>query len=274
MFLLDAQVREYAFQNMILDRKAEWTEKGYVSWNKTAGELVKIFIEGKRTNLQAWGAGAILLIWILLDSIITGESGWVLAGVAVYIFVNLAVQRASVLKGSKQALKILGQGETKTILGFFTVYYGMTSGKMFGLLPEVQEYAAAALCDQEAYSDALDLLGTIRRKPRMEAYFQQYAWICFQDMGDRQGCRETLERMEASMRFLKGKNLEAMQKQADLFRSYVEGRYDEVIRAAQDESRNVLQKRTRQRLAESALREMRHEQQIIEKEEACDGPKQ
>ncbi len=178
------------------------------------------------------------------------------------------------MKGSKQALKILGQGETKTILGFFTVYYGMTSGKMFGLLPEVQEYAAAALCDQEAYSDALDLLGTIRRKPRMEAYFQQYAWICFQGMGDRQGCRETLERMEASMRFLKGKNLEAMQKQADLFRSYVEGRYDEVIRAAQDESRNVLQKRTRQRLAESALREMRHEQQLIEKEEACDGPKQ
>ena len=80
--------------------------------------------------------------------------------------------------------------------------------------------------------------------------------------------------MEASMRFLKGKNLEAMQKQAYLFRSYVEGRYDEVIRAAQDESRNVLQKRTRQRLAESALREMRHEQQLIEKEEACDGPKQ
>ena len=100
------------------------------------------------------------------------------------------------MKGSKQALKILGQGETKTILGFFTVYYGMTSGKMFGLLTEVQEYAAAALCDQKAYSDALDLLGTIRRKPRMEAYFQQYAWICFQGMGDRQICSEAMWRAD------------------------------------------------------------------------------
>ena len=272
--LMSGRVREREFRDRILSEKNEWKEKGYVSWNKTAGDLFQILAEGKMVILQTWGAGAILLVWLLLDCIRTGRVGMVLAGAVIYIILNLAVQTVSLLKGAKRVFEVLGQGDTKTVLGFFTAYYEQASGRVFSLPAQMQEYAVAALCDQEAYREALDLLGTIRRKPKMEAYFQQYAWLCFQGMGDMQGCRSALENMKASMRYLKGKNLEAMQQLVQLFQNYMDGNCSELIRAAQDESRTVLQKRTRQRLADSAMKEQKNERQLIEEGEVCDDGKQ
>lgn len=272
--LMSGRVREREFRDRILSEKNEWKEKGYVSWNKTAGDLFQILAEGKMVILQTWGAGAILLVWLLLDCIRTGKMGMVLAGAVIYIILNLAVQTVSLLKGAKRVFEVLGQGDTKTVLGFFTAYYEQASGRVFSLPAQMQEYAVAALCDQEAYREALDLLGTIRRKPKMEAYFQQYAWLCFQGMGDMQGCRSALENMKASMRYLKGKNLEAVQQLVQLFQNYMDGNSSELIRAAQDESRTVLQKRTRQRLADSAMKEQKNERQLIEEGEVCDDGKQ
>ena len=272
--LMSGRVREREFRDRILSEKNEWKEKGYVSWNKTAGDLFQILAEGKMVILQTWGAGAILLVWLLLDCIRTGKMGMVLAGAVIYIILNLAVQTVSLLKGAKRVFEVLGQGDTKTVLGFFTAYYEQASGRVFSLPAQMQEYAVAALCDQEAYREALDLLGTIRRKPKMEAYFQQYAWLCFQGMGDMQGCRSALENMKASMRYLKGKNLEAVQQLVQLFQNYMDGNSSELIRAAQDEGRTVLQKRTRQRLADSAMKEQKNERQLIEEGEVCDDGKQ
>ena len=272
--LMSGRVREREFRDRILSEKNEWKEKGYVSWNKTAGDLFQILAEGKMVILQTWGAGAILLVWLLLDCIRTGRMGMVLAGAVIYIILNLAVQTVSLLKGAKRVFEVLGQGDTKTVLGFFTAYYEQASGRVFSLPAQMQEYAVAALCDQEAYREALDLLGTIRRKPKMEAYFQQYAWLCFQGMGDMQGCRSALENMKASMRYLKGKNLETVQQLVQLFQNYMDGNCSELIRAAQDESRTVLQKRTRQRLADSAMKEQKNERQLIEEGEVCDDGKQ
>ena len=272
--LMSGRVREREFRDRILSEKNEWKEKGYVSWNKTAGDLFQILAEGKMVILQTWGAGAILLVWLLLDCIRIGRMGMVLAGAVIYIILNLAVQTVSLLKGAKRVFEVLGQGDTKTVLGFFTAYYEQASGRVFSLPAQMQEYAVAALCDQEAYREALDLLGTIRRKPKMEAYFQQYAWLCFQGMGDMQGCRSALENMKASMRYLKGKNLEAVQQLVQLFQNYMDGNSSELIRAAQDESRTVLQKRTRQRLADSAMKEQKNERQLIEEGEVCDDGKQ
>ena len=272
--LMSGRVREREFQDRILSEENEWKGKGYVSWNKTAGDLFQILAEGKMVILQTWGAGAILLVWLLLDCIRTGRIGMVLAGAVIYIILNLAVQTVFLLKGAKCVFEVLGQGDTKTVLGFFTAYYKQASGRMFSLPAQMQEYAVAALCDQEAYREALDLLGTIRRKPKMEAYFQQYAWLCFQGMGDMQGCRSALENMKASMRYLKGKNLEAVQQLVQLFQNYMDGNCSELIRAAQDESRTVLQKRTRQRLADSAMKEQKNERQLIEEGEVCDDGKQ
>lgn len=272
--LMSGRVRERKFQDRILSEENEWKGKGYVSWNKTAGDLFQILAEGKMVILQTWGAGAILLVWLLLDCIRTGRIGMVLAGAVIYIILNLAVQTVFLLKGAKRVFEVLGQGDTKTVLGFFAAYYKQASGRMFSLPAQMQEYAVAALCDQEAYREALDLLGTIRRKPKMEAYFQQYAWLCFQGMGDMQGCRSALENMKASMRYLKGKNLEAVQQLVQLFQNYMDGNCSELIRAAQDESRTVLQKRTRQRLADSAMKEQKNERQLIEEGEVCDDGKQ
>ena len=272
--LMSGRVREREFQDRILSEENEWKGKGYVSWNKTAGDLFQILAEGKMVILQTWGAGAILLVWLLLDCIRIGRMGMVLAGAVIYIILNLAVQTVSLLKGAKRVFEVLGQGDTKTVLGFFTAYYEQASGRVFSLPAQMQEYAVAALCDQEAYREALDLLGTIRRKPKMEAYFQQYAWLCFQGMGDMQGCRSALENMKASMRYLKGKNLEAVQQLVQLFQNYMDGNCSELIRAAQDESRTVLQKRTRQRLADSAMKEQKNERQLIEEGEVCDDGKQ
>lgn len=272
--LMSGRVREREFQDRILSEANEWKEKGYASWNKTAGDLFEILAEGKMVILQTWGAGAILLVWLLLDCIRTGRTGMALAGAVIYIILNLAVQTVFLLKGAKRVFEVLGQGETKTVLGFFTAYYKQASGRMFSLPAQMQEYAVAALCDQEAYREALDFLGTIRRKPKMEAYFQQYAWLCFQGMGDMQGCRSALENMKASMRYLKGKNLEAVQQLVQLFQNYMDGNCSELIRAAQDESRTVLQKRTRQRLADSAMKEQKNERQLIEEGEVCDDGKQ
>lgn len=272
--LMSGRVREREFQGRILSEENEWKGKGYVSWNKTAGDLFQILAEGKMVILQTWGAGAILLVWLLLDCIRTGRTGMALAGAVIYIILNLAVQTVFLLKGAKRVFEVLGQGDTKTVLGFFTAYYEQASGRVFSLPAQMQEYAVAALCDQEAYREALDLLGTIRRKPKMEAYFQQYAWLCFQGMGDMQGCRSALENMKASMRYLKGKNLEAVQQLVQLFQNYMDGNCSELIRAAQDESRTVLQKRTRQRLADSAMKEQKNERQLIEEGEVCDDGKQ
>ena len=76
------------------------------------------------------------------------------------------------------------------------------------------------------------------------------------------------------MRYLKGKNLEAVQQLVQLFQNYMDGNSSELIRAAQDESRTVLQKRTRQRLADSAMKEQKNERQLIEEGEVCDDGKQ
>lgn len=255
IWLMSGKLKEEEFRQQILKKREVWEERGYLSADKTVRELLQTFTEGKRANLQAWGGGAVLLVCVALEYIRTGVRGGVIAAAVVYVVINLVVQAFS-MKGAKQALAVLSQGGTKTILGFFTAYYERAFGKMFSLLPQVQQYAVAALCDQEAYGEALELLRTIYRKPRIEAYFQQYEWICLRGLGDRQGCREALERMEAAMRFLKGKNLENMEEQARLFRSYTEGRYSEVIEALQDGNRNILQKRTRKRLAEAAVKEM------------------
>src|SRR5699024_4518939 len=128
------------------------------------------------------------------------------AGMVMYIILNLAVQCISLFRALKGTVDVLGRGDTKTVLGFFTVYYERTAGRLFSLPPQMQVYAVAALCDQEAYGDALELLNTIRRKPKMEAYFQQYAWVCAQGLGDRQGCSRALELLKESMKYLKGKN--------------------------------------------------------------------
>lgn len=265
--LMSGRVRETEFKERILSGKEEWKAKGYVSWNQTSGELFQVLAEGKLVNLQVWGAGAILLAWLLMDSIRTGRNGMALAGAVIYIILNLTVQTVSLLKGAKRVFEVLGQGDTKTILGLFTAYYERAAGWGFSLPPQVQEYAVAALCDQEAYSDALDLLGTIRRKPKTEAYFQQYAWLCFQGMGDMQGCRSALENMKASMGYLKGKNLEAMQQQVQLFENYMDGNYSELMRTARDGSRTVLQRRTRQRLADSVMKEQQCERRLTEEGE-------
>ena len=66
---------------------------------------------------------------------------------------------------------------------------------------------------------------------------------------------------------------EAMQQQVLLFQNYMEGNCSELIRAAQDESKNVIQKRTRQRLAEAAMKQKKEEQKIPEEGEVCDDGK-
>lgn len=131
--LMSGRVREREFRDRILSEKNEWKEKGYVSWNKTAGDLFQILAEGKMVILQTWGAGAILLVWLLLDCIRTGRMGMVLAGAVIYIILNLAVQTVSLLKGAKRVFEVLGQGDTKTVLGFFTAYYEQASGRVFSL---------------------------------------------------------------------------------------------------------------------------------------------
>lgn len=251
---MPGRLKEEELKRQVLSRKAFWAENGWTAEDKTAVRLLRIFIESKTAVLQIWGGSSILLIVMLLKYIGTGSGRW-LSGVLVYIAVNLAVQSAAVIKSTKQAVCVLNQGDTKQILGFFAGYYERAGGRLFSLLPEIQSYAAAALCDQEAYGEALALLEKIRWKPRAEAFFQQYAWISFWGLGDREGCSEAMSRMEASLHLLKGKSLALMQETVRLFRDFQEGRYDEVIQAAQADGRTVLQQRTRQRLAEAARRE-------------------
>ncbi len=273
-WITSGRMREREFRDRILSGKDKWKEKGYVSRDKTAGELFRVTADGKLANLQAWGAGAILLVGLyLLDIIRDVNLGLLAAGLVMYIILNLAVQCVSLFRALKGTVDVLGRGDTKTVLGFFTVYYERTAGRLFSLPPQMQVYAVAALCDQEAYGDALELLNTIRRKPKMEAYFQQYAWVCAQGLGDRQGCSRALELLKESMKYLKGKNLEAMQQQVLLFQNYMEGNCSELIQAAQDESKNVIQKRTRQRLAEAAMKQKKEEQKIPEEGEVCDDGK-
>lgn len=251
---MPGRLREEELKRQVLSRKKFWEENGWTAEDKTAARLLRIFLESKTAVLQIWGGSSILLIVMLLKYIGTGSGRW-LSGVLIYIAVNLAAQTAAAVKSSRQAVLILNQGDTKQILGFFTGYYERADGRLFSLLPEIQAYAAAALCDQEAYGEALALLDRIRRKPGTESYFQQYAWLGFWGLGDREGCKEALSGMEESMHFLKGKNLASMQETARLFRDFQEGRYSEVIRAAQAGGKTVLQQRTRRRLAEAARRE-------------------
>lgn len=254
--ITSGRMREREFRNRILSGKDKWKEMGWVSRNKTTEDLFRTMADGKLANLQAWGAGAILLVELyLLELIRDVKLRVLLAGLGLYVILNLIIQCVSFYKGLKSTLEVLSRGDTKNVLGLFTVYYERMSGRAFSLPSQMQGYAVAALCDQEAYSDALALLDSIRRKPKLEVYFQQYVWLCSQGLGDRQGCIRALRIMKESLRYLKGKNLEAMQQQIRLFENYMEGNCSELIRAAQDESKNEFQRRTRRRLAEAAAKQ-------------------
>ncbi len=269
--IISGRMKEREFRDRILSGTDKWEEKGYVSRDKTAGDLFRVIVDGKLANLQAWGAGAILLVELYILFIIRNVNlSSLVVGLVIYIILNLTVQCVSLFKAQKSTVEVLGQGDTKTILGLFTVYYERTAGRLFSLPPQMQVYAVAALCDQEAYDDALELLRSIRRKPKIEAYFQQYMWLCSQGLGDMQGCRSALENMKGSMGYLKGKNLEAMQQLVQLFENYMDGNYSELMREARDGSRTVLQRRTRQRLAEAAMKEHQPGRQLTEEGEVCD----
>ena len=121
--LMSGRVREREFRDRILSEKNEWKEKGYVSWNKTAGDLFSNPCRRENGDSPDMGSRRHLLVWLLLDCIRTGRMGMVLAGAVIYIILNLAVQTVSLLKGAKRVFEVLGQGDTKTVLGFFTAYY-------------------------------------------------------------------------------------------------------------------------------------------------------
>ncbi len=264
--IIPGRPKEREFRDRIVSEKDKWKETGRTSLDETVGELFAQTADGRLTNLQAWGAGAILLVGSCLLYISgNAEAGFLLAAIMIYIILNLAVQCVSFYNAQKGVLAVLGQGDAKAVLGFFTMYYERTGGRLFSLPPQTQMCAVAALCDQEAYGDALELLNCIRRKPRMEAFFQQYAWLCAQGLDDRQGCVRALEIMKESMRYLKGKNLEIMRQQVILFQNYMEGNYGELVRAAQDKSKNVFQRRTRERLAQAVLRQRQSKPGLGEK---------
>src|SRR5699024_10588260 len=98
-WITSGRMREREFRDRILSGKDKWKEKGYVSRNKITGDLFRVTADGKLANLQAWGAGAILLVGLYLLNIIRNANlGLLAAGLVMYIILNLAVQCISLFR--------------------------------------------------------------------------------------------------------------------------------------------------------------------------------
>lgn len=262
--LTGLKIKESSFRREILGQSPEWEKNGWTSENGISAELIRIHMEAKTAALQVWGGGAALVFSFLFAKIGNGSYSGLPACLAVYIVIYLIVLTTAVIKCSGQIIRVLESGEAEAVLGFFSGYYKQAEGRVFSLPVEIQYYAVSALCALDAYEEALALLESVRRKPRQEAFYQQYVWFIKWQCADREGSRRALESLEASLHYLKGKAYQRMRQEADLFRKFQEGRYSEAVKMAQQGNVSAFQRRNRQKIIETALREQQKSYNVPE----------
>lgn len=246
---------ERDFQKQVQRQSADWELYGYAAWDEESVKLTADMAEAKDNVLI--GSGFIFSLCIATILKMPQLRLWTL----ILLFIELAgmysLKVFLAVEAARQAAAALDRGRDQSVLGFFTKYYENARRKSDSLDALIQLYAVAALCSLQAYEEAEDLLATMKRPARTEAYFAQYEWICGEGMRDREACLKALGKMEASLSFLKGNTKRKMQELFELFSDFTYMRYERVIAAAgRPDGLTERQAAFRQRLAEDAKNEI------------------
>lgn len=172
---------EKDFQKLILDSASGWEEKGYAQKDYISGVVLAGMIEEKVNKMKGSSLIFIVVYTVMVNAALAGSFiYWLLSFAFLAAVLIILVILRLYSRGSRKLLSILNEGKSKSVLGFFVRYYEAAESKTAGLSPTVQCYAIAALCDQGAYEEALELLETIKRLPQMEEQCTQYEMIALE----------------------------------------------------------------------------------------------
>lgn len=247
------ELREKEFQARLEDMAPVLEEKGLLKYDAVSEEIADEVIGARMDGIKGNNAVGILGVGFIMNMIFLDEGWKMIAVFAVVFILTMLVMTAADVIAARRLNVLLDDGHSAGVLGFFTRYYAQAAGKRECLMPLVQLDAVAALCDLNAYGEALSLLMTIRREPRTEAYYLQFEIICHEGLGNREELAVALGKMDMALQFVKGKSKERMQKVYDIYSSLCYRRYEEALRIMeQEEGLGNRQKRLRMKLKEDA----------------------
>lgn len=246
-------LREKEFQTKLKELAPALMEKGLLKYDAVSEAIADEVIGARLDGIKGNNAVGILAVGFIMNMMFLDEEWKMTAVFAVVSILTMLVMTAADVFAARKLNALLNDGHSASVLGFFNQYYAYAAGRRECLMPSVQLDAVVALCDLNAYGEALSLLKTISRKPRMEAYYLQFEIICHEGMRDREELATALGRMDMALQFVKGKSKEKMQEVYDIYSNLCYRRYEEALKIIEkEEGLGNRQKRLRMRLKEDA----------------------
>lgn len=244
-------LQEQEFQKRLQAQTAAGDWEGYMVYDEDSVKLDAYVLECKNSIQTSAGFIFALCMSALLN--ISRLRFMTVVIVVIGLVCMYLLKLWLAIKTAGKVVTFIKEGKDKSLLGFFEAYYACANCKADSVDSLILLNVVPALCNQGAYRQAEELLRTLRRPAKMEAYFIQYEWICREGMVDREGCIEALGRFEQAILRLKGKNKESMQRLYELFADFTYLRYEKVIEASKKlEGLSKPQREYRLKLAEDA----------------------
>lgn len=191
---MGGNMTEMEYRKMLLSLTKKLETKGCLNYSKMAKSFTQDMIKGKaRTFSWMFCAGNLWIMAMAVVCVRIGIGSFLLPVFCAGVLLLLGIRGLSFAGVSKELMLALNGRKSQDILTALILYYEVSDGKFQSMAHIIQSYAVAALCDQEAYEEALALIGTIRRPPKWETYYKQWELICLEGMRDQQGMRKLLE---------------------------------------------------------------------------------
>lgn len=247
-------LQEKKFQKNLLESKAEWEEKGRIEYDAVSRQLVADVIEGRMNQDKGVCIIFIILSVVTINAVLVNDIfHWAEFFIAVIAGLVGSIRLYSYSRGAQKLADVLNYGGARSVLGFYMQYYELADSRMAGLSSVIQLYAAAALCDLEAYEEALELEKTISRRKANEAYILEFELICLERLRRREELIVSLGRMRVALGYIGGRQKKHILEICEIINHLVNARYTEALQLLE---RNVVeserQRRLRLRLIEDA----------------------
>ncbi len=240
--------REKAFREKLLELKDVCKENGDAKDGDLKEELVARVIESRMNGIKCICAIGIMLVFLLVNPFMEGLSLLWRIRLSVLAVILMAVIPVFINhRMAYRLMNILDEGRPERVTAFFIAYYEGAGRRMARLMPIVKLYAVTALSDMGAYEEALELVRTIHRGYRQDAYYLQFELICLEGMRRKEELLAVLARMKEALMFVKGQQRENLIGIYRIIGHLANARYAEALRILEG-SKDVSERQRRQRL--------------------------
>lgn len=203
------EMPEIDYRRMLLSLTKKLEAKGCLCYSETTKSFTRDMINGK-VKRCGWSF-CVGTLWVMAMAVAFLRDGIgmiFLQAVCAGFLLFLGIRGLYFAGVSKKLMRALKERKSQEVLTALVLYYEISDSNFQKLPHIVQSYAVAALCDQEAYEEALALIGTIRWPPKWESYYAQWQMICLEGVQDEQRMRKLLENKGVRGRKEKGRRKE------------------------------------------------------------------